>query len=204
MPGATRNIDLSGELDHLSRSLVAYFAELRHIDIDKVLFTFSRSRRPGRGGLLARITPLRGEAGSRQLERQRGRFLETWEYPQFTHEGREILYLITLLMPRFLHLEPRERLATLLHELWHISPACDGDIRRYPGPRYAHGHRSQGYDAQVDELTTRYLAESPELPALLTLSAEAWQQGDYRVNGLRIQRPRARLVARRKAPRQTV
>jgi len=204
VPDATRDIDLSSELDMLSRSLVVHFQELQHIDVDKVLFTFSRSRRQGRGGLLARITPLRGKAGSRQLERHRGRFLETWEYPQFIHEGREIFYLITLLMPRFLHLEPHERLATLLHELWHISPSCDGDIRRYPGPRYAHGERGHGYDAQVDELTRSYLESNPELPLLLTLPAEAWQKGDCRVRGLRIRKPRARLIARRKAPPQTL
>ncbi|PLY06152.1 MAG: hypothetical protein C0624_04520 [Desulfuromonas sp.] len=188
----------------MSRALVATCEELAHINVDKLLFTFSRSRRPGRGGLLARITPLRGKAGSRQLERRNGRFLETWEYPEFKHEGREVLYLITLLLPRFFHLEPRERLTTLLHELWHISPACDGDIRRYPGARYAHGERHHGYDAQVEALTSRYLDGGKELPALLTLTPEEWQQGIFKISGLRIRRPRARLVARRKTPRQTL
>lgn len=199
MPVTAKAIDLSDELERLSRSLVASLHELAHIDVERLLFTFSRSRRPGRGGLLARITPLRGRDGSRQLERQRGRYLETWEYPQLLHEGREILYLITLLIPRFLHLEPRERLATLIHELWHISPACDGDIRRYPGPRYAHGNRSHGYDVQVEELTARYLQHKTDLSPLLTLPATAWQEGRCRLNGLRIKRPRARLLARHKA-----
>lgn len=191
-------LDLSVELDQLTRELAAEFIELSHIDVDVVLFTYSRSRRPGRGGLLARITPLRGEEGSRQLERHRGSWLETWEYPQFKHGECEILYLITLLMPRFLHLEPRERLATIIHELWHISPACDGDIRRFPGKRYAHGDPSHGYHTLVDDLTDRYLHNRDNLPALLTLPVESWQEGHVRLDGLRIRKPRARLIARRK------
>jgi len=195
---ASRDLDLSLELDSLCRRLVEHFDELAHIDVDRVLFTFSRSRRPGRGGLLARITPLRGEAGSRQLERRRGRFLETWEIPRLHHEGREILYLITLLLPRFLHLPPRERLATILHELWHISPACDGDIRRFPGRRYAHGNPGDNFQEDVDALAANFLEHDPSSSPLLTLDADAWQKGLCRIAGLRIRRPRARLIARRK------
>jgi len=199
VPSTAPALDVSTALDELCRALVAAFPELSHIDVDRLLFTFSRSRRPGRGGLLARITPLRGEAGSRHLERCRGRYLETWEIPALHHNGREILYLVTLLMPRFLHLEPRERLTTILHELWHISPACDGDIRRFPGRRYAHGAKSHGFHDQVEALSDRFLSTATELPPLLSLSESDWQSGRYRLSGLRIQRPQARLIARRRA-----
>jgi len=198
---STTVLDVSATLDTLCRSLVETLPELGHVDADRVLFTFSRSRRPGRGGLLARITPLRGEAGSRLLERRRGRFVETWEVPRVLHEGREIYYLITLLMPRFLHLEPRERLVTILHELWHISPACDGDIRRFPGRRFAHGDKRHGFHELVEALGARYLNARPELPPLLTLSEADWLSGTCRLRGLRIRRPQARLVARRKTSR---
>lgn len=192
-------LDVSAALDELCRALVAASPELAHIDVDRLLFTFSRSRRPRRGGLLARITPLRGEAGSCHLERRRGRYLETWEVPPVHHDGREILYLVTLLMPRFLHLAPRERLDTILHELWHISPACDGDIRRFPGRRYAHGSKRHGFHDQVDALSARFLSNVDQLPPLLTLSESDWQSGRYRLRGLRIRRPQARLIARRRA-----
>jgi len=198
VPAPPRHVDLSLELDRLCRKLVGHFDELAHIDVDRVLFTFSRSRRPGRGGLLARITPLRGEAGSRQLERRRGRFLETWEIPPLHHAGREILYLVTLLLPRFLHLAPHERLATILHELWHISPACDGDIRRYPGRRYAHGNPGDNFQLRVESLAASFLAHDPAPSPLLTLEETDWRTGISRIAGLRVRRPRARLIARRR------
>ena len=198
MSHRTPTLDISLQLETLSRSLVSTLPELAHIDLDRVLFTFSRSRRPGRGGLLARITPLRGKSGSRSLERQRGNYHETWEIPSLLHDDREILYLITILIPRFLHLEPKERLRTLLHELWHISPECDGDIRRFPGKRYAHGTSSHRFEVTVEQLTVRYLERHPDLPELLTLPASSWHKGQVRLQGLRVRRPRARLVARRK------
>jgi len=192
-------IDVSEQLDRLGRSLVSNLPELEHLDLNTILFTFSRSRRPGRGGLLARITPLRGKKGSRRLQRTRGRYRETWEYPSLEHNGREILYLITILLPRFLHLAPRERLSTILHELWHVSPACDGDIRRFTGARYAHGTQRDGYHTRVESLAERYLGQGHILPTLLTISADDWSNGHWRIHGLRIRRPRARLLERRKA-----
>ena len=36
-------------------------------------------------------------------------------------------------LPRFCDQSLDEKLSTVMHELWHISPAFDGDIRRLPG-----------------------------------------------------------------------
>jgi hypothetical protein len=86
--------------------------------------------------------------------------------PTITHQGEEMLYVIYFLIPRFLELSFREKLITIFHELYHISPACDGDIRRFPGRNYAHGSSTKSYNAQMAILVDRYLERLPEHSAL--------------------------------------
>ena len=43
--------------------------------------------------------------------------------------GQEMLYILSVYLPRFLDASFNEKLVTLLHELWHISPRFNGDTR---------------------------------------------------------------------------
>ena len=60
--------------------------------------------------------------------------------------GREMLYILSFYLPRFQNLDFREKLITVLHELWHISPQFNGDIRRHAGRYHAHTHSQAEYD----------------------------------------------------------
>jgi hypothetical protein len=80
--------------------------------------------------------------------------------PTVTHCGREMLYVIYFLVPRFLDLPLREKLITVFHELYHISPAFDGDIRRFPGRNYAHGSSTKRYNAYMAKLVDTWLPEA--------------------------------------------
>ena len=200
MNSLPETLDLSAWCDALSRDLVARLPELGHIRPECLLFCLARSRAPGTCGVHARIVPLRFAGGSHEQTRRRGRYLETFTLPPLVHQGREILYLIHLLVPRFLRLSGREKLATLIHELYHVSERCDGDIRRFPGRNYAHGTSRKGYDRRVAELLSRYLDTAPkaELLTPLYLSEEDWLHRRVRLSGLRVPMPRARLVNRRR------
>lgn len=193
-------IDLSARLDALCRHLCATLPQLAHIDPDRVLFTLVRSRAQGLHGTYARIVPLRFADGSSETTRRRGRIEETYRMPALTHDGKEIYYLISLLIPRFLRLSLEQKLTTVLHELYHISPACNGDIRRFAGRNYAHGHSRAAYNRQIAQLLEAYLATHPD-PALLAgiaLNEEDWREQSYRLSGLTIPLPRVRLVARQR------
>lgn len=141
-------------LEHLIREIVGRVGEFRHVAPERLLVACSRSRDNGPVGAYAKIVPLRFECGAR--ERRIGR--HTYEMPPLTYRGREILYLIYFFMPRFGDLPYREGLETVVHELYHISPHFDGDIRRFPGRNYAHGVSQKRYNAAVAALTDRYLA----------------------------------------------
>ena len=72
-----------------------------------------------------------------------------------------MLYLLRFVLPRFLDLPFDEKLITIVHELWHISPKFDGDLRRFEGRCYAHGHSRKGYDEHSKKMVDRWLALNP-------------------------------------------
>lgn len=80
-----------------------------------------------------------------------------------------MLYLLSFYLPRFLELPWREKLATVIHELWHVGPEFDGDLRRHAGRCYAHTHSQRKYDEHVAGLVDRWLSLGPpdELHAFL-------------------------------------
>ena len=141
-------------LEGLIREIVGRVEEFRSVEPERLLVACARSRDNGPTGAYGKIVPMRFAHGAR--ERRIGR--HTYEMPPLTYHGREILYLIYFFMPRFGDLPYREGLETVVHELYHISPRFDGDIRRFPGHSYAHGASQKRFNAAVSTLTERYLA----------------------------------------------
>lgn len=192
--------DLSDWLDKLCRDLARRLPELSHIEAERVLFCLSRSRASGKHGVYARIAPLRYAGGKQETTFRRGRCREVYVLPRLQHKGRDILYLVYLMIPRLLRLSFREKLRTIIHELYHISPEFDGDIRRFPGRNYAHGSSRAAYNQRIDTLVTAWLDQSPDKDMLepLHLREEDWTSSTIRLTGLRVPLPRAQLVARRR------
>jgi predicted metallopeptidase len=73
--------------------------------------------------------------------------------------GRSMLYVVTLRPLWFLASSPEERVATILHELYHVSTRFDGSLHR--GRRHARLPRA-AYDRKVGLLLGRYLSRAPE------------------------------------------
>jgi hypothetical protein len=193
-------VDFSARLRTLAVDICARVPELSHIDPQRVLFCISRSRAAGTHGVYARIAPLRFADGKTEYTRRRGRYVEHFRQSPFFHDGREILYLIHLMLPRFLRLSFEQKLSTILHELYHISERCDGDIRRFAGRNFAHGSSRRAYNRRIAELATHYRASGPD-PALLDflhLTEDGWLRREYRLSGVTVPLPRARLVARKR------
>jgi hypothetical protein len=149
-------LNLTGELERLIGDIIARTPELEHIVPERLLVCVS-SGRPTAGGSLAKIHPLRFPGGEKTLKSRRGRRSVLCTMPSIVHQGEEMLYVIYFLVPRFLELPFREKLITIFHELYHISPACDGDIRRFPGRNYAHGSSTKSYNLLMGQLVDAYL-----------------------------------------------
>jgi hypothetical protein len=97
--------------------------------------------------------------GGALFTRRRGRVYTVRR--MYKPDGTELLYILTFYMPRFMDVDLIEKLSTVLHELWHISPEFNGDIRRFPGRCYAHSSSQKEYDADMDRMAIRWLATNP-------------------------------------------
>lgn len=150
--------DFTLHIRRLCDDMVARLEPLRHVDMSQVAVSFSQTRRTGCQGMFASLTPLRFADGRMQTFRRRRR----WGIQRvYSPDGREMLYILNFYLPRFLDLSFREKLATTLHELWHIGPKFDGDVRRLGGRCYAHGASQKRYDAHIEALLDRWLALGP-------------------------------------------
>jgi predicted metallopeptidase len=130
----------------LIRDVAARVPELSHVRPSRVLVVAGEARRASR----ATIRPAhQGAAWRRGGETAR---------PRVRVKGRTILYVITLRPLWFLASTPEERIATVLHELYHASTRFNGRLHR--GRRHSRLPRAR-YNRKIRTLLRRYLAVAP-------------------------------------------
>lgn len=175
--------------------MIARLPELRHIDLGQVAVSFVQARSRVSHGIQATLTPMRFEQGA-LLTVTRGRKY-TVQRLYDRDSGREILYILSLYVPRFFNHPLEEKIATIIHELWHISPQFNGDLRRFAGRCYAHGANQKDYDAEVDQLAKAWFAKNPPAHLLEPLRGNFRQlQARYgQIIGAKIPKPKLIAVA---------
>lgn len=175
-------------MKRLCVDICRHHPEFRHIDMDRMVVTFAQTRSPVEWGMQAKLTPLRFRNGS-LTERRDGRI---WTVQRLFHEGREVLYILTFYLPRFLNLTYSEKLVTVFHELYHVGPDFDGDIRRFPGSCYMHTGSQAGYDQQMERFAKQYLRMKPaaQLRAFLRHDFGRLRKTHGHIVGLRLPIPR--------------
>jgi putative metallopeptidase len=132
----------------LVRDLAARVPELAHVRASRILVIAGEARRASR----ATIRPAHyGETRRRSGSEARRK-------PLIRVKGRKILYVITLRPLWFVRSTPRERIATIVHELYHASTRFDGTLHR--GRRHSQLPRAR-YERRVRELVAGYLAVAP-------------------------------------------
>jgi hypothetical protein len=149
--------DFTLAMRRLCEDITRRVGDFQHIRMDQVAVTFAQARRRVSYGLQAKLTPLRFEGGG-LVTRRRGKM---WTIQRWYSGEVEMLYILTFYLPRFLEQSFREKLITVMHELYHISPGFEGDIRRLPGHYHVHSHSQKEYDRHMDDLVDGYLATSP-------------------------------------------
>ncbi len=181
--------DFSGHVRALCADIVRHCEELRHIDVARLLFGMTQARSGRRHGLQARVTPMRFRHGQLTRRRRGGGFYQVQRY--FV-EDREMLYLVTFCLPRFLDQDFDDKFITLFHELYHISPNFEGDLRRHDGRCALHTHSKRLYDAHMAHLARAYLSNgaAQSLHAFLRLNFAQLQHRHGSVVGVVVPRPR--------------
>src|SRR5947209_890874 len=157
--------DFTGHMRRLCRDIAARCPELAHIDEGRLLVGVTQARNGRAHGLQARVTPLRFHDGRTTRERHG----VTYQVQRYFLGPTEFLYLLTFCLPRFLEQSFDDKFITVFHELYHIGPRFDGDLRRHDGRYALHSHSQKGYDELMARLARDYLADRPaaELHAFL-------------------------------------
>lgn len=188
--------DFCSHVRRLCADVAAKSDELRHVDVTKILFGITQARCGARHGLQARVTPLRFRQG--QLVRKRDGV--SYQVQRYFVDGQEMLYLVTFCLPRFLDQSFDDKFITLFHELYHISPAFEGDLRRMNGRCAIHSHSKREYDAHMAQLARAYLASGadPALCAFLRLDFAQLQYRHKSVVGVVVPRPRLLPISKPK------
>jgi hypothetical protein len=183
-------------MQRLVTLLVANVPEFQNIDTSRVLLSASFTRTSRRSGLIAYVLPLKFREGSPVEMKLRGGRNYHYAMLPYYHEGQEILYIIYFLLPRFQNLKPREKLETVVHELYHISPLFNGDLRRLKGRSSVHGNSLKEYDAVIRAITDRFLEKNPPLEEFEFLKCN-YRQAEKRwgnVIASHIREPRPKLL----------
>jgi predicted metallopeptidase len=137
-------LNVTRAVKRLIRDLAARIPELSHVRASRILVVSGEARRASR----ATIRPARGRARAGGRER-----------PIIRVKGREILYVVTLRPLWFQRSSARERIATIVHELYHASTRFDGTLHR--GRRHSRLPLPV-YNRKIRALLRRYLEVAPE------------------------------------------
>jgi hypothetical protein len=152
--------DFTKRMRLLCHDMACRVPQLSHIDFHRVAVSFCQTRKSVAHGMYASLTPMRFAGGATTTVRG-GR---NWGIQRLEDDrGREMLYILSFYLPRFLDLEFHEKLTTITHELWHISPRFNGDVRRFRGRCYAHSGSQKNFDAIAEQLAADWLLLKPPL-----------------------------------------
>lgn len=185
--------DFTAATHELIGDIVATCPELRHIDASRLAVAFSQARSARLDGVHAAIHPLRFPGGARELTKGSA----TYAMPEVVLGGREMLYVISFRLPRYLNLPFGEKMSTIIHELYHVSPGFDGSLRRFAGGNPHHTASKRRYDAVMGKIARDYLARTqrPELHAFLRHSFRELADAHGGIVGLRLRGLDPRRIA---------
>lgn len=150
-------LNFTEEMLMLVRELVQVIDDFKHIEPNKIGISATKSKSGTSSGVLAYIIPLRyGEGSPINITQQGGRWYH-WAMLPYYYKSSELLYIIYFLLPRFLNLSFEKKIETVVHELLHIHPRFNGDLRRFKGRNHFHYSHSF-YEKKTKELVNTFFS----------------------------------------------
>ncbi len=141
-----RRPDFTASVHALIRHVAAQHPEFSHLKATRILIVAGEARRASRGT----VRPLAFTGGKRTDSLGRKK-------PLVKVNGRRMLYAITLRPLFFRRSTPRQRVATVLHELFHISHAFDGTLDH----QRRHDFAGDGFEAEFAPIERRVWRRLP-------------------------------------------
>jgi len=158
MPGET--INLTDILTLIIHDMIKSTGEFKFFDLNKILVCCASNRKDCRGATYGKLLPLRFKDGS-EIIKHNGRF---YTIPKVKINEIEILYIIYLYIPKFFNLSAKDKVNVMFHELYHINPEFNGDIRRMGEFKSAHGHSRKAFEKKYIEYAETFFDKIKEAP----------------------------------------
>jgi predicted metallopeptidase len=186
-----QKINLTDILTDLIRQITTHSHFYSYIDTSKVVVCLGSNKRNGRGAIYGKLVPLRFQNGSDILS-FKGR---NYTIPDIVNNGLSQLYVLYFYLPRFFNLSAEEKLKVIFHELYHISPEFNGDIRRMGSVKKAHGSSKKRFDLKFEkevQLFYEYISKTPYIDFLKMDSKSL--HTNYRIYARRMTIPKPVIV----------
>jgi predicted metallopeptidase len=141
-----QKINITDVLTDLIKEIIIRSHFFSHIDTTKLIVCLSSNKKNGRGSIYGKLVPFKFKNGSDTVT-FKGKY---YSIPRITNNGTDILYAIYFHLPRFFDLPADKKLNVIFHELYHISPDFNGDIRRMGNVKKAHGSSKKRFDLKFE------------------------------------------------------
>jgi Putative phage metallopeptidase len=148
-------LNLTDGFHDAAREIIDLVPEFAHIKVEQVHFAIFHSRAAQQTLTFARCYPLSTEI------KRRGRRVYALSHV-YTPQGKRAKYLLAFAWTRFWDMSPRERLETLVHELYHIGPRFDGEPRLFEQGGW-HGRGRVWFDKIIHKICEEHLPHGLEL-----------------------------------------
>ena len=153
-------------LNGLIKDITEKVGELSYIDAEQVAVGFKRSRESVSEEVWAEISGIEDEYNG-TIQRREGRIEKYFAPKTILMNGIPIKYVVDFYVPVFFGLTFKLKLLTVFHELYHINPKFDGNLRFFKGKGYKHGPSLEKYDKYMDYLVDKYLKMDPSATEFL-------------------------------------
>ncbi len=141
-------LDLTDGLRIAAQDMINRIPDLQHIKLERVHFAVFFTRKASRTLTYARCYPL-----TREIKTKGRRSFKLSKV--LTNSNLEARYLLAFAWERYWEMTPRDRLETLIHELYHIGPKFDGEARAFATGGW-HGQGRVWFDNIIHNLCEKY------------------------------------------------
>jgi hypothetical protein len=180
-------INLTDIIADIIKQISIHSGSYSYIDINRLIVCVGSNKRNSRGAVFGKLVPFKFKDGNNILS-YRGKY---YTMPEVINNGTAVLYAIYFYLPKFFDLPVAEKLNVIFHELYHISPEFNGDIRRMGKVKKAHGFSRKHFDKKFEKdvkIFHEYISTT-EYIDFLKMDSKTLQE-NYRVFARRMKIPK--------------
>ena len=186
------NINITDVLTTLIKHIIQETNIFKHLEIKRILICIASNRGKARGGTYGKLVPLKFKDGSDILHYKS----RIYAMPKIINNGIPLLYLVYFYSPKFIDITPFEKLRVIFHELYHISPEFNGDIRRVSKVKVFHGYSTKSFNAQFENdlhMFYKYISNTIFMK-FLQMDSKLLQKNFQKIFSRRMKLPKPILV----------